>query len=898
MRKNNFRILLFVFISTFWFCISVNEVSAATFDKGSTRIYYSGAKIVSGGSYTYYNKKLDGSIAYCAQFGKKVPSNGVSYSILTGTNAYQKDAFVAGQIITIGRSKYSGQEQYLYISEALNCYFKYNGYYSAACSDSKISGLVSTAQGYVANYKYTSGSSSSSLPSVNVSYSAALNVDSDASTSSNMIYKSGNVVISGINSTKYGSVSTANTSSTVPSYTLSISSSASGSTAQLCNSSGCLSNGDKIKANGTYYIKVTKGGASGGSVTLKINGSNNSTYPSAKRWYYTSGTQRLVTNTSVTITRKVSASATFKYSDVDKYSVSISKVDDSGEILPGASLRLFTAADKNGKTDTVTLCQTSASDEKASCSKSGLTEYDNYKYTSGRYICYSESTTPSGYISIDTKCEAINLSSATKYYRVNVSTSDEEYVSQSEYTKAVSYEQGTDLQYKFNTDDGVQYNTSKTLYKYTYSDGRSPEYKTTNEEHRHVTNSENGDSEKEEWYIENEDGSVVNITVSLIEGTLVCYNETAGENTNTDYCSGDYSYSYIAFSSGSAVFNVGNSLNYVNISKRSITGTDEISGAKLSIYKAENGTCSSTLATSKKFVYSEYNGVEGSDGTSGSDSGEDSSGNTNTSGSETTDVDTEEGNEAGGDIATEGLSWLSSDTSVIVYGLAPGSYCLQEEVAPKGYKKTTTVVQFSMDENGKVTTDSKDNYDEESNTLFLTNDLTNLSVSKTDVATGKELPGAELSICETNEDNGKIEMSVDDMGDCTVVSLASGKLASWTSTDEPYKIEGLRSGTYYLVEKTAPDGYSTAESVLFTLKEDGTLVDANGASLANNKLVMQDSLIKDVKTGDLPIIIIFIIAFIAFGGFLYYYNGKSGKPSNNMSNKIGNKIRKRKLHNI
>lgn len=874
----------------------MSDVNAATFDKGSTKIYYKGANIVSSGSYTYYNKKLDGSIAYCAQFGKKVPSSGVSYSILSGTNAYQKDAYVAGQIISIGKSKYSGKEQYLYISEALNCYFKYNGYYSAACSDSKISSIVSTAQGYVANYKYTNGSNSASLPTVNISYSATLSVDSDASTSSNMIFKSGNVVISGLNSTKYGSVNTANTSSTVPTYTLSISSSASGSTAQLCNSSGCLSNGDKITANGTYYIKVTKGGSSGGNVTLKITGSNSSTYPSAKRWYYTSGTQRLITSTSVTITRGASASATFKYSDVDKYSVSISKVDDSGEILPGASLRLFTAADKDGTSDTVTLCETSATDEKASCSKSGLTEYDSYKYTTGRYICYSESTTPNGYVSIDTKCEAINLSSSTKYYRVNVSTSDEEYVSASEYTKAVSYAQGTDLQYKFTIDGSVQYGTSSTMYKYEYSDGRDTEYKTTNDEYRHEK--ENGEYE---WYIMDDEGNVsVNITVTAIDGTLVCYNETAGESSNTDYCSGDYSYSYISFSSGSAVFNVGNSLNYVNVSKKSVTGSDELPGAKLSIYAASGGSCSTKLATSKKFVYSEYTVSDGSDSTTDTDSGDNSSENASDSSSDEENIDTSEGNEAGADPATSGLTWVSSDTSVIVYGLNPGTYCLQEEVAPKGYKKTTTVVQFDIDETGKVTTDSEDNYDSESNTLFLTDELTSLSVSKTDVATGNELPGAQLQICETNDDNGSIEVSVDDMGNCTVASLANGDLASWTSTDSSHEIVGLRSGTYYLVEMIAPDGYSTAESVLFTLNEDGTLVDSDGNSLADNKLVMYDDVIKQVPTGDIPIIVITIIAFAAFAWFLYYFNNK-GSNDSDVGKKVNNimkRLKGRKLHNV
>ena len=40
------------------------------------------------------------------------------------------------------------------------------------------------------------------------------------------------------------------------------------------------------------------------------------------------------------------------------------------------------------------------------------------------------------------------------------------------------------------------------------------------------------------------------------------------------------------------------------------------------------------------------------------------------------------------------------------------------------------------------------------------------------------------------------------------------------------------------------------------VQEDGTLTDINGKSLADSKLVMKDSLIKDTKTGMLGIFVI------------------------------------------
>ena len=48
--------------------------------------------------------------------------------------------------------------------------------------------------------------------------------------------------------------------------------------------------------------------------------------------------------------------------------------------------------------------------------------------------------------------------------------------------------------------------------------------------------------------------------------------------------------------------------------------------------------------------------------------------------------------------------------------------------------------------------------------------------------------------------------------------LKDGTKLTWVSTDKPHVIEGLVAGTYYLVEKIAPNNYSTAESILFTLK--------------------------------------------------------------------------------
>ena len=59
------------------------------------------------------------------------------------------------------------------------------------------------------------------------------------------------------------------------------------------------------------------------------------------------------------------------------------------------------------------------------------------------------------------------------------------------------------------------------------------------------------------------------------------------------------------------------------------------------------------------------------------------------------------------------------------------------------------------------------------------------------------------------------------------------------------------------------------------MKEDGTLTDKDGKSLANKKLEMKDKPIKDVKTGMLPIIIISILGVGSIGGAVYFFHRSS-----------------------
>ncbi|MCD7955842.1 MAG: VaFE repeat-containing surface-anchored protein [Lachnospiraceae bacterium] len=73
-------------------------------------------------------------------------------------------------------------------------------------------------------------------------------------------------------------------------------------------------------------------------------------------------------------------------------------------------------------------------------------------------------------------------------------------------------------------------------------------------------------------------------------------------------------------------------------------------------------------------------------------------------------------------------------------------------------------------------------------------------ISKQDVTTGEELPGATLIV----KDEG------------------GNEIEQWVSTDEPHTFR-LPTGTYTLTEITAPDGYEVAETITFEIKDGEAL---------------------------------------------------------------------------
>ena len=130
--------------------------------------------------------------------------------------------------------------------------------------------------------------------------------------------------------------------------------------------------------------------------------------------------------------------------------------------------------------------------------------------------------------------------------------------------------------------------------------------------------------------------------------------------------------------------------------------------------------------------------------------------------------------------------WVSTDTPHYIEKLPAGAYTLTEITAPDGYAFAENV-PFTVLPTGEV------------QKFEMLDDVIKVEISKVDITTNKELPGAELII--TNKDGKEIDR--------------------WVSTDKPHYIEKLPAGEYTLTEITAPDGYDIAESIRFTVLPTG-----------------------------------------------------------------------------
>ncbi len=151
--------------------------------------------------------------------------------------------------------------------------------------------------------------------------------------------------------------------------------------------------------------------------------------------------------------------------------------------------------------------------------------------------------------------------------------------------------------------------------------------------------------------------------------------------------------------------------------------------------------------------------------------------------------------------------WTSDGTNHMITELPAGNYTLKEIAAPDVYVIATDIAfevlsdGSVVQENSETTATSEDGYP----LIIMVDEATKVRISKQDITTGEELPGAKLQIIDK---------------DGTVIE-------EWVSGDIPHFIEAvlIADETYTLREITAPEGYEIAEDVEFTVNADGSVTE-------------------------------------------------------------------------
>ena len=158
-------------------------------------------------------------------------------------------------------------------------------------------------------------------------------------------------------------------------------------------------------------------------------------------------------------------------------------------------------------------------------------------------------------------------------------------------------------------------------------------------------------------------------------------------------------------------------------------------------------------------------------------------------------------------------TWTSTKEEHYVSGLEEGKkYTLIEETAPDGYVKAESI-EFTV---------SKDKVNQKVNMLDK-----QVSVTKTDITGTQEVPGATLTV--KDEDGNTVD--------------------TWVSGDKEHYVSGLEEGkTYTLIEENAPEGYVRAEEITFTVTNEKIDQEVNMFD-AQVKVTKTDALTGDAVKG-------------------------------------------------
>lgn len=158
-------------------------------------------------------------------------------------------------------------------------------------------------------------------------------------------------------------------------------------------------------------------------------------------------------------------------------------------------------------------------------------------------------------------------------------------------------------------------------------------------------------------------------------------------------------------------------------------------------------------------------------------------------------------NEAG-DVVAE---WISSEEPYYIEKLPIGAYTLHETIPAKGYVTARDVI-FKIEDTAEI------------QKVEMQDDVTKLEISKKELISGEQLPGASLQVLDPT---GSV-------------------ITEWVSGDQPYYVEKIPAGQYVLHEKAAPAGYQKADDIRFEV--------ADTAQVQKIEMINQQS--KTPQTGD------------------------------------------------
>ena len=170
---------------------------------------------------------------------------------------------------------------------------------------------------------------------------------------------------------------------------------------------------------------------------------------------------------------------------------------------------------------------------------------------------------------------------------------------------------------------------------------------------------------------------------------------------------------------------------------------------------------------------------------------------------------------------------------VSIDDLAVGKYYIVEKEATTGYIITTEKVYFEIKENGEIVKAEMKNKPV----------MGSIEITKVDISTGEVLPNTLIEVY-----NEKDEL------------VFSGR----TDENGKIKIDNLRYGKYYFVEKEAPKGYKiNEEKMWFEILEDGQIIKSQ---LADEKNIVE---VPNTLKNDYIPYVTFGISMIGLGAIIY-----------------------------